>query len=133
MGRTHFCSFSVSHKPTQSSPRHQMSGTLPSVLISHHDSTANKLAAMLKTAVLPSAYPSLAFYSFPCQSTDVHAARAWGGHSISCNLGHFTAHECSHLHKRREQYGSENEELWTKEGLLQLLNALRQLQVQLQF
>lgn len=34
--------------------------------------------------------------------------------------GHFTIHEHSRLHKKKERYGSENKQLWTKKGLLQL-------------
>lgn len=140
VGRTHFCSFSISHKPTQSSPRHQMSGTLPSFLISHHDS-ANTSSQQTRSNAenngpaffLP---PPLVFYSFFCPSTDVHVARVWGSHSISCNRGHFTVHEHSRLARGRSNMVVRTRSCGQRKvfsSLALLLNALKQLQVQLQF
>jgi len=35
-------------------------------------------------------------------------------------VGHFTVREHLPLHKKNQQYGKENKQLWTREGLLQL-------------
>lgn len=94
-----------------------------SFLISHQDSTNTSSQKTCSNAensspafLLP---PSLVFYSSPCPSTDVHAARVGEVTPLAATCV-ISLRMNTRLHKRKEQYGSENKELWTKEGLLQL-------------
>lgn len=135
VGRTHFCSFSISHKPTQSSWRHQMSGTLPSFLISHHDSAnASSQQTHSNAGNSGSAFflsLSLMFLFLPLYK---HRCSCSKSHPMRCNLGHFTVHERSCLHKRNNIVLRTSGCAYRKvfSSLAQLLNALRQPQVQWQ-
>lgn len=136
VGRTHFCSFSISHEPTHSSRRHQMSGTLPSFLISHHDSAnASNQETHSNAGNSGSAFflpLSLVFLFLPLSKHRCSCTEVWGGHPMSCNLGHFTVHEHSRLHKRNNIVLRTSSCGYGKvfSSLALLLNAFRQLQVQ---
>lgn len=133
MGRTHFCSFSISHKPTQLfqdirclepclhfSFNTTIQPTLPANKQTGSDAADSGAACFLPRYPAPSLLPAQMFVQ----------QRVWGIRSLSSKLGHFTEqlHEHSRLLRRKEQHGSEKTQLWIKEGLLQLSAAAERIQ-----
>lgn len=113
VGRTWFCSFRISHKPTQSSDKAQISETLPSFLISHQQAHCFKQWFCF----LPT--PSLVLYSFLC-------SRSVGKSLLQLHPGLFMREkqtEQAHVHGGKSLLQPGIAAPWTQAGAITALNA----------